>query len=93
MDLRELAALGDVLPPTRRILAPYRPDDASLRAAVERLRASGEVVVWDLPGHEGTRDELGCDRELALQAGEAKDVKSHASIWAVGTNCRLSVAS
>jgi ATP phosphoribosyltransferase regulatory subunit len=70
MDLRELAALGQSSPANGRILAPYRPDDPRLRAAVERLRAAGEVVVWDLPGHEGTRSELGCDRELALRDGQ-----------------------
>ena len=69
MDLRELAALGEGVPAARPILAPYRPDDPVLRAEVERLRASGEVVIWDLPGHEATRGELGCDRALAPQAG------------------------
>jgi ATP phosphoribosyltransferase regulatory subunit len=67
MDLRELAALGQSVAPARGILAPYRPGDGALRAAVEALRGSGEVVVWDLPGHEGTREELSCDRELARQ--------------------------
>jgi ATP phosphoribosyltransferase regulatory subunit len=67
MDLRELAALGEFVAPGRGILAPYRPGEAGLRAAVDALRDGGEVVVWDLPGHEGTRSELGCDRELARQ--------------------------
>jgi ATP phosphoribosyltransferase regulatory subunit len=67
MDLRELAALGEAVAPPQRILAPCQPRDAGLRAAVERLRAAGEVVVWDLPGHEGTERELGCERELVLR--------------------------
>jgi ATP phosphoribosyltransferase regulatory subunit len=70
MDLRELAALGDGVPALQRILAPWQPQDAELRAAVEGLRAGGEVVVWDLPGHDGTRGELDCDRELVLQGGQ-----------------------
>lgn len=69
MDLRELAALGEAAPPPGGVLAPYRPDDIDLRARVDALRAAGEVVVWDLPGHAGTRDEMGCDRELALRDG------------------------
>jgi ATP phosphoribosyltransferase regulatory subunit len=69
MDLRELAALGDGFTAASRILAPYRPDDEALRAMVDALRAAGEVVVWDLPGHDATRAELGCDRELALRKG------------------------
>jgi ATP phosphoribosyltransferase regulatory subunit len=77
MDLRELAALGDGVPPVRRILSPYRPDDAGLRAAVEQLRAGGETVVWDLPGHEATRAELGCDRELVEQGGQWTVVTSN----------------
>jgi len=70
LDLRELAALDNGVAPVSRILAPYRPDDAAMRAAVEQLRARGEVVVWDLPGHDGTRQELGCDRELTLKSGK-----------------------
>jgi ATP phosphoribosyltransferase regulatory subunit len=69
MDLRELAALGEAAAPPRAILAPYDTGDAALRAAVQALRAQGEVVIWDLPGHAGTRDELGCERELALRDG------------------------
>jgi ATP phosphoribosyltransferase regulatory subunit len=69
MDLRELAALGAPLPAAGRILAPYAPHDVALRAEVEQLRAAGEIVVWDLPGHEATRAELDCERELALCDG------------------------
>jgi ATP phosphoribosyltransferase regulatory subunit len=28
------------------------------------LRARGEIVVVELPGHEGTWNEAGCDRQL-----------------------------
>jgi len=69
MDLRELAALGDRLPPVQGILAPYQPDDAGLRAKIEALRAAGEVVIVDLPGHERTSTELGCDRQLVQRSG------------------------
>jgi len=31
------------------------------------LRATGEVVVVDLPGHEAHQAELGCDRKLIKQ--------------------------
>jgi ATP phosphoribosyltransferase regulatory subunit len=69
MDLRELAALGDGMAAARAVLAPYRPGDEALRRKVEELRAGGEVVIVDLPGHERTRGELGCARELVLRGG------------------------
>jgi ATP phosphoribosyltransferase regulatory subunit len=70
LDLRELARLAP--PPANggAILAPYAPEDAQLHTRIEALRASGEVVIVDLPGHEATRDELGCDRQLILKNGE-----------------------
>jgi ATP phosphoribosyltransferase regulatory subunit len=69
MDLRELARVGQA--PARRlgILAPHRTD-AALRAAIDALRGAGEVVVVDLPGHETTRSELGCDRQLVRRGGK-----------------------
>jgi ATP phosphoribosyltransferase regulatory subunit len=75
MDLRELATAkpGDAAPGA--ILAPYLPRDAALRRAVSALRARGEVVIEDLPGHAATRKELGCERRLARRAGRWRVVK------------------
>lgn len=70
MDLRELAALGPPVPAGHGILAPYRPDDGTLRREIEALRAQGEVVIVDLPGHESTHEELECDRELVPADGQ-----------------------
>jgi ATP phosphoribosyltransferase regulatory subunit len=70
MDLRELAAIGPPAPPRHGILAPYRPADGALRREIQALRARGEVVIVDLPGHEQTRGELECDRELVLEQGD-----------------------
>ena len=69
MDLRQLAGL--VPPPAKRgaILAPAS-DDAALAAEVARLRAAGEIVVVDLPGHDAHKHELGCDRRLANKDGK-----------------------
>jgi len=69
MDLRALAALAPALPQQNRVLAPYAPADRELREAVAALRASGTTVIIDLPGHESTRDTLGCARELVLRQG------------------------
>ena len=75
MDLRQLAGLApSPLGEGRvggRILAPCT-DDPALRQLVAQLRAEGRVVVEDLPGHEGARDELRCDRRI-----EKKDGKWH----------------
>jgi ATP phosphoribosyltransferase regulatory subunit len=69
MDLRELAGLCARIPSASGILAPYRPDDPALRARIDELRAQGEIVVLDLPGHDDTRAELGCTRALAQRNG------------------------
>lgn len=69
MDLRELSGL---LPPASfpaGILAPCA-GDAALTVTVEALRARGEIVVADLPGHEDSLHELNCDRKLVLRDGE-----------------------
>ena len=70
MDLRALAALAPARPEPERVLAPYRLGDAGLRDAIARLRAAGCIVIVDLPGHEATRDALGCSRELVQRGGE-----------------------
>ena len=69
MDLRQLAALAPAPPARRAILAPAG-DDPGLAATIERLRAEGETVIVDLPGHEAARDELGCDRTLVKKDGQ-----------------------
>lgn len=69
LDLRDLARLAPQAAQAGTILAPYAPADATLAARIEALRASGEVVIVDLPGHDTTRDELGCDRQLVLKNG------------------------
>jgi ATP phosphoribosyltransferase regulatory subunit len=63
MDLRELARLSPDGAPSGAIAAPW-PEDDTLHAEAQRLRAQGERVVLALPGHEGTWREAGCDRLL-----------------------------
>lgn len=68
LDLRELAAgLPDVAA-AGAILAPC-VDDPALAAEVAALRARGEIVVVALPGHEGSWNEAGCDRQLVARGG------------------------
>ena len=69
MDLRQLAALAPAPAKRGAILAPAG-DDAALAEAIEKLRAAGEVVVVELPGHEAARDELGCTRRLVNEEGK-----------------------
>ncbi|MDP3137680.1 MAG: ATP phosphoribosyltransferase regulatory subunit, partial [Burkholderiaceae bacterium] len=70
MDLRELVQVSGNGEKAGGILAPYALRDARLQRRVEALRARGEVVVVDLPGHAGSRAELGCDRKLVRRAGK-----------------------
>ncbi|KAB2970429.1 ATP phosphoribosyltransferase regulatory subunit [Zoogloea sp.] len=68
LDLRELAA--QVADPVQAgaILASGA-GGAGFREAVAALREAGENVVIELPGHEGTWREAGCDRRLVLRGG------------------------
>jgi ATP phosphoribosyltransferase regulatory subunit len=64
LDLRELAwHLPTPAAPAGAVLAPP-DDDAGLTSEVSALRARGEIVMVALPGHEGTWNEAGCDRQL-----------------------------
>jgi len=63
MDLREVARSVRREPRPGSILAPYS-DDAALTERIVELRSAGEVVVVDLPGHDGAREESGCERRL-----------------------------
>jgi len=68
MDLRRIATLVGPTARAAAILAPCVADKA-LDEEVARLRAAGEIVIADLPGHAASRAELGCDRILESREG------------------------
>ena len=70
MDLRELARLLPTSARKSSIRAPWG-QDAALRAKIAELRASGEIVIQSLPGHENDQEEFDCDRVLALESGSS----------------------
>lgn len=70
LDLRELAGLRPGTERRRSVLAPYAPSDTALQRRIARLRAAGTRVVVELPGHDGSREELGCERELVRRGGK-----------------------
>ncbi|MDX9886102.1 ATP phosphoribosyltransferase regulatory subunit [Thauera sp.] len=64
LDLRELVwRLPASTVMAGAVLAPA-VEDAALAEEVALLRARGEIVVTALPGHDGTWNEAGCDRQL-----------------------------
>ena len=64
LDLRELVwRLPAATAMAGAVLAPLDAD-AALAEEVAVLRARGEIVVTALPGHDGTWNEAGCDRQL-----------------------------
>ena len=64
LDLRELVwRLPTATAMAGAVLAPL-DGDAALAEEVAVLRARGEIVVTALPGHDGTWNEAGCDRQL-----------------------------
>jgi ATP phosphoribosyltransferase regulatory subunit len=69
LDLRQVARLSAPAAAQGAILAPW-PEDVLLHGEIEKLRASGETVMFALPGHEGTWREAGCDRMLVRRGPE-----------------------
>jgi ATP phosphoribosyltransferase regulatory subunit len=69
LDLKELVGVLPPRPLKAAIRAPWG-EGAALRAAISRLRASGETVTCVLPGHEHEVNEFDCDRELVETAGQ-----------------------
>ena len=68
MDLREVARAAPREPRRGAILAPYA-DDPALTERIAELRATGEVVVVDLPGHDSARGETACEHQLVRRGG------------------------
>jgi ATP phosphoribosyltransferase regulatory subunit len=68
LDLRELAHCSPVPALAGAILAPPEKDPA-LQGEIARLREAGEAVIDALPGHEGTWEDVGCDRQLVKRDG------------------------
>jgi ATP phosphoribosyltransferase regulatory subunit len=66
LDLRGIVKSLPVGPLPKSILAPCS-NDAALAEKIDELRAAGQVVVQELPGHEAHRNELNCDRKLVQQ--------------------------
>jgi ATP phosphoribosyltransferase regulatory subunit len=69
MDLRVVARAAPDAGRRGAILAPYE-DDAALASEVTALRAKGEVVIVDLPGHEGAEASVSCDRRLVRRGSK-----------------------
>ena len=63
LDLRGVVTALPLAEQQKGILAPYSTD-TNLLAKIDALRASGQIVVQELPGHEAHKAELNCDRAL-----------------------------
>jgi len=68
LDLRELA-LQVADPALPGSILARDSGEQGFAEAVAGLRAAGESVTIELPGHEGTWREAGCDRRLVLRGG------------------------
>jgi ATP phosphoribosyltransferase regulatory subunit len=68
-DLKVLAALLDDanLAEKQSIFAPALPDD-DLSQTIRDLRASGTLVIRQLPGQSGSAEDMGCNAVLEKQA-------------------------
>jgi len=69
LDLIEVSTIVGAAPSAGAVLAPAG-NDAALQAAIESLRAAGEIVVVDLPGKERPVAGLECNRALVQRAGQ-----------------------
>lgn len=68
MDLREIARLLPLAAPASAIRAPWGREPA-LQQLIAELRAKGEIVIQNLPGHDDEQQEFDCDREIVTQQG------------------------
>jgi ATP phosphoribosyltransferase regulatory subunit len=68
LDLKLLSEVARPSPAPTAIRAPWG-EDPGLRAAVRRLRESGEIVLAVLPDHEPGAQAFDCDRELVSVEG------------------------
>jgi ATP phosphoribosyltransferase regulatory subunit len=69
MDLKELVTVVSGSTACRGIYALWS-EDVDFEREVARLRQQGERVVYGFPGTASNSEELGCDRELVLRAGQ-----------------------
>ncbi len=69
MDLREIARLLPAAAPAPAIRAPWGLEPA-LQSLIASLRAEGEIVIQNLPGHERDQQEFDCDREIIADQGQ-----------------------
>lgn len=69
LSLRDLAERAVDVPAYSAILAPGAAAPG-LVEEIARLRAAGEIVMRELPGHAGTWREAGCDRQLILRGDQ-----------------------
>ncbi|HSH72763.1 MAG TPA: ATP phosphoribosyltransferase regulatory subunit [Methylophilaceae bacterium] len=67
LDLRGVVTALPLVELEKAIFAPYDMDSA-LAQKIASLRAEGQMVVQELPGHEAHRKELNCDRQLVKQS-------------------------
>src|ERR1035437_8448062 len=75
MDLREITAAAPAAAARSAVIVPHLPRDVPLQRRIATLRKAGEIVIVDLPGHEKSRGELGCNRCLQRINGKWKVVK------------------
>lgn len=74
LDVLALPDAAYATKPRMPILAPCI-EDGALRQTVLALRAQGEIVINELPGHDEVREELGADRRLEKTDGEWRIVR------------------
>ena len=52
------------------ICAPFAPDDQELQKKIRELRQQGERVIQMLPDQTGTKQDMGCARQLVMQGND-----------------------
>ncbi len=75
LDVKDLAMLSPLRAQAPAIRAPWSADPG-LRAMVRELRARGETVVSELPGHGDAAAAMACDRALVAGRGGWAVVRS-----------------
>lgn len=69
LDLKQLVTAVRKRDLRQAILAPWS-EDAALQSLVAELRASGQTVIFAMPGHANEAEEFHCTRQLVQEDGQ-----------------------
>lgn len=71
-DLKVLSGIANDIPVSdaKKVFAPFEVDNGGLRNKIRDLRASGWIVIEELPGQQGNGYDMNCGYQLKKQGAD-----------------------